>query len=60
MSYRPYSATRNSEGYLDMTAYLATRNIEREAREAQRQQRIACKPICRVWRDSSLQNMTVR
>ena len=60
MSYRPYSAIRNSEGYLDMTAFLATRNIEQEAREAQRRQRNACKPICRVWRDSSLQNMTVR
>ena len=59
MSYKPYPATRNSEGYLDMTAYMATRNIDREAREAQRRKRDACKLIRRVWRDSSRQNTTV-
>ena len=34
----------NSSGCLDMTAYLALRNIEREERRKKQQKKSACKP----------------
>ena len=59
MSYKPYSATRNSEGYLDMTAYLAVCNIERKAREDLARKHVKGKPECRVWRAPSVQSPAI-
>ena len=44
----------NSSGCLDMTAYLALRNIEREERRKKQQKKQVCKP------DSTTQKTTVR
>ena len=45
----------NSSGCLDMTAYLALRNIEREERRKKQQQK---KQVCKP--DSTTQKTTVR
>lgn len=44
----------NSSGCLDMTAYLALRNIEREERRKKQQKKSACKP------NTTTQKTTVR
>lgn len=44
----------NSSGCLDMTAYLALRNIEREERRKKQQKKQGCKP------NTTTQKTTVR
>ncbi len=44
----------NSSGCLDMTAYLALRNIEREERRKKQQKKQVCKP------NTTTQKTTVR
>ena len=44
----------NSSGCLDMTAYLALRNIEREERRKKQQKQQVCKP------NTTTQKTTVR
>ena len=44
----------NSSGCLDMTAYLALRNIEREERRKKQQKKQICKP------NTTTQKTTVR
>ncbi|MBQ9839354.1 MAG: hypothetical protein IJO56_07710 [Oscillospiraceae bacterium] len=44
----------NSSGCLDMTAYLALRNIEREERRKKQQKKQVCKP------NTTAQKTTVR